>query len=152
MLGEMGYSCKLHLPWSQTGYLGGGQQFSRWILKAGNHFAKIFLSFCSLKRKKNKEKEMQDWGWGQRGQRLVPPDFYFECKMSFCNCIAGREGDTSSSPTQTEMAYFCVGETQVDSARELLWARGELKLSASSCTASSPLSPSPFQWKEKPST
>lgn len=39
--------------------------------------------------------------------------------------IAGREGDTSSSPTQTEMAYFCVGETQVDSARELLWARGE---------------------------
>lgn len=121
----MGYSCKLHLPWSQTGYLGGGPQFSRWILIAGNHSAKIFLSFCSLKRNNNKENEMQEWGWGRWGQRLVPQDFYFQCKLTFCICTGKREDDPSSAPTQTEMAHFCVGETQVESARDLLWARGE---------------------------
>lgn len=65
MLGEICYSCKLHLLDSQTGTLGvsGGQQ-SRWMLKAGNYFAKFFLSFCSLNENENKRHEMQEWGAG----------------------------------------------------------------------------------------
>lgn len=83
----MGYSCKQHLPWSQTGYRGGGWQFSRWILKAGNHFAKNFSSLCSLKRNKNKENEMQEWrgvvgGW-DKGWCLRTFIFNAKCPFAF---------------------------------------------------------------------
>lgn len=92
-------------------------------------------------------------GVGAEGTKAGASGLLFSMQNVLFHLHWGREGDTSSTPAQTEMAHFCVGESQVDSARELLWARGEEpKLSASSCTASSPLSPSPGQRKEKSST
>lgn len=107
MLGEICYSCKLHLLDSQTGTLGvsGGQQ-SRWMLKAGNYFAKFFLSFCSLNENENKRHEMQEWGAGvqtEAGERGL----LFSMQMSFCIGIVERQGDPLRAPTQTETAYFC---------------------------------------------
>lgn len=98
-------------------------QFSRWILKTSSYFAKIFLSWCSLKRNQNKENEMQ---W--LGAKPGAPGL--SCKMSFCICISERERDPDPACmlTHIETADLCVGETQVWVASDLLWGR-ELQLS-----------------------
>lgn len=79
---------------------------------------------------KTKDMKCRSGGLGYK-QRLVSEDFYFQCKMSFCIGIVERQGDPLRAPTQTETAYFCVGEIQVRAARDLLWAR-QLELSAGS--------------------
>lgn len=67
-------------------------------------------------------------GWKQRP---VHPDLNFQCKMSFCICSVGRDGDPPSTPTQIETACFLCGWNLSSAASDLLWGR-QLKLRASS--------------------
>ena len=90
------------------------------MLKAGNHFAKIFLSFYSLKGNKNKENERQGGG---RRLVLYIRTFIFNANISFHICLVEREGDPPSTLTQIATAYSCVGETCVQAATDLLLGR-----------------------------